>query len=173
MYNNITDYTNIEVSYSNEPISLSLAQTFCRVENTTTGQDQLFSLWIRLARTKVEQYTGLSLIPRNIVTVLTIPQGMMELPFGPVTSTPTFVDEEDTTQDLTIIGEDFPTVKDKVLYTKATYTAGYAEGEIPDELIQAMLLQICFYWENRGDVASKGWCPEAIAICQKWRRSLP
>lgn len=172
-YNNILDYTNEEVGYINGPITIAEAQAFCRVENTTEEQDDLFRRWIFAARKKIEDYTGLSLIPRNIVAILTCRQGNMELPFGPVTSTPSFVDTEGVAQEITTRGLDFPYIVDKVEYTKATYTAGYADGECPEELQQAMLLQICFWWENRGDVPSKGWCPETIAICQKWRRSLP
>lgn len=172
-YNNILDYTNVEVGYVNGPITVSQAQAFCRVENTSVGQDELFALWIRAARTKIEQYTGLSLIPRNIVAILTVPQGNMELPFGPVTNIPTFVDTEDVAIYPIVRGLDFPYIVDEVAYTKATYTAGYAEGDVPEELQQAMLLQVCFWWENRGDQsAGYGWCPETIAICQKWKRNI-
>jgi hypothetical protein len=178
-YNNILDYTNTEVGYINGPITVSEAQAFCRMENTTTAQDSLFALWIRAARTKVEQYTGLSLIPRSIVAVLTVPQGNMELPFGPVTGTPTFVDEQGVIQTITTRGLSYPFIVNPVIYTKATYTAGYADGACPDELQEAMLLQIAFWWENRGDqsqgggpMASNAWCPETISICQKWKRKV-
>ena len=174
-YNNILDYTNTEVGYINGPITVSEAQAFARVENTTTAQDSLFALWIRAARTKVEQYTGLSLIPRSIVAVLTVPQGNMELPFGPVTGTPTFVDENGVSQTITTRGLSYPFIVNPVIYTKATYTAGFAEGAVPDELQQAMLLQIAYWWENRGDQSmgdAKAWCPETIAICQKWKRRV-
>ena len=69
-YNIIVDYTNTEISYVNGPITVEQAKAFCRAENTSTEQDILFALWIRAARTKIEQYCGISLIPRNIVAVL-------------------------------------------------------------------------------------------------------
>ena len=72
-YNIIVDYTNTEVGYINGPITVARAKAFCRVENTTAEQDIDFALWIRAARTKIEQYTGLSLIARNIVAVLQAP----------------------------------------------------------------------------------------------------
>jgi hypothetical protein len=170
-YNLILDITNTEVGYINGPITVAQAQAFCRAENTSASQDVLFALWVRAARTKIEQYTRLSLIPRSIVAELSAPQGMMELPLGPVTSTPAFVDEQAVAQVITTRGIDFKFIVDPVAYTKATYTAGYADGECPEELQQAMLLQVCYWWENRGDqAAGYGWCPEVIAICKKWKR---
>jgi hypothetical protein len=175
-YNNILDYTDTEVEYVNGPITVAQAQAFCRVEGTTAEQDSLFALWIRAARTKIEQYTGLSLIPRSIVAILTAPQGNMELPFGPVTGTPAFEDEFGTAQDITTRGLSFPFIVNPVEYTQATYDAGYEE--CPEELQEAMLLQVCYWWENRGDQSGTGifgtsaWCPQTIAICQKWKRTI-
>jgi hypothetical protein len=170
-YNIIEDWTNTEVGYINGPVTVAQAQAFCRVENTSVEQDSLFALWVRAARTKIENYTRLSLIPRSIVAILSAPQGNMELPFGPVTGTPTFVDAQNVEQIITTQGLNFPSIVYPVAYTKATYTAGYADGECPDELIQAMLLQICFWWENRGDQSDvTGWCPQTIAICNKYKR---
>lgn len=176
-YNLLLDWTNTEIGYVNGPITVAQAKSFSRVENTSPEQDQLFALWVRAARTKIEQYTGLSLIPRNIVAVMSAAQTDMELPFGPVTGTPIFVDKQGVAQTITTVGLNFPSIVYPVLYTKATYTAGYADGQCPDELQQAMLLQVCYWWENRGDQSAgtgsqtaTAWCPETIAICQKWKR---
>jgi len=169
-YNIILDYTNVEVGYVNGPVTVAEAKAFCRAENSTAAQDSLFALWIRAARTKIEAYTGLSLIPRNIVAILSNPQGNMELPFGPVTGTPVFVDTEGTVQEITTYGLDFPYVKLPFEYSKATYTAGYDDGDCPEELKIAILMQVCYFWENRGDQPSNAYAPSVIAICQKWKR---
>ena len=169
-YNIILDYTNIEVGYVNGPVTVAEAKAFCRAENSTAAQDNLFAVWIRAARTKIEAYTGLSLIPRNIVAILSNPQGSMELPFGPVTGTPTFVDSENVAQEITTEGLDFPYVPLPFDYSKVSYTAGYADGECPDELKQAILLQVCYFWENRGDQPTNAYAPMVIAICQKYKR---
>jgi hypothetical protein len=169
-YNLILDATTVEVGYVNGPVTVAEAKAFCRAENSTAAQDNLFALWIRAARTKIEAYTGLSLIPRNIVAVLSNPQGNMELPFGPVTGTPVFTDENNVVQEITTQGLDFPFVPLPFEYSKVTYTAGYADGECPDELKQAILLQVCFWWENRGDSMSNAYAPMVIAICQKYKR---
>ena len=170
MYNQIIDITNVEVGYVNGPITLAQAKAFCRAENTSASQDALFSIWIIGARTKVEQYCGLSLIPRNIVAVLQAPQGMMELPMGPVTSVPTFVDSQDVAQSITLIGLGYPSIKHAVGYTKASYTAGF--DECPELLKQAILMQVCYYWENRGDEQMQGWASGVVSICQKFKRSF-
>ena len=169
-YNLIKDITNIEVGYINGPVTVAQAKAYCRAENTSIEQDTLFALWIRAARTKIEQYTGLSLIPRNIIAVLSAPQGNMELPYGPVTGTPVFVDTESTVQEITTRGLDFPYIVLPVQYTKATYSAGYASGGCPEELQVAIMMQVCFWWENRGDQATNAYAPGVIAICQKWKR---
>jgi hypothetical protein len=170
MYNLTKDFTAIEVAYVNGPVTVAEAKAFCRAENSTAVQDNLFALWIRAARTKVEAYTGLSLIPRNITAVLSNPQGNMELPFGPVVSVPVFRDENNVVQEITTQGLDFPYVPLPFEYSKVSYTAGYADGECPDELKQAILLQVCFWWENRGDSMSNAYAPMVIALAQKYKR---
>jgi len=172
MYNLILDSTNVEVAYVNGPVTVTEAKAFCRAENTTAAQDTLFALWIRAARKKIEDYTGLSLIPRNIVAILSNPQGNIELPFGPVTSTPTFVDTKNVTQAITTRGLYFKYIPEPFSYSKVTYTAGYADGEVPDELKQAILMQVCFWWENRGDQPSNAYAPGVIALCQKYKRTI-
>lgn len=171
-YNLINDWTATEIAYVNGPVTVAEAKTFCRVENTTEDQDILFALWVRAARKKIEDYTGLSLIPRNIVAILSNPQGNIELPFGPVTSTPVFVDTENIAQAITTRGLDFPYIPEPFTYSKVTYTAGYADGEVPDELKQAILMQVCYFWANRGDQPSDAYAPGVIALCQKYKRTI-
>jgi hypothetical protein len=55
-------------------------------------------------------------------------------------------------------------------YTKATYTAGYANGQVPEELQEAIMLQVAYWWENRGDQEVQGWSDQVIAIVSKWKR---
>jgi hypothetical protein len=73
-------------------------------------------------------------------------------------------------QEITTQGLDFPYVPLPFDYSKVTYTAGYDAGECPDELKQAILLQVCFWWENRGDQMSNAYAPMVIAIAQKYKR---
>ncbi len=171
-YNLLIDSTTIEVSYVNGPITVDEAKAFCRVQNSNAQQDVQFALWVLAARAKVEAYTGLSLIPRNIVAVIQAPQGMYELPFGPVTSIPTFEDEQGSAQSVTLIGLGYPVIKNPIAYTKATYDAGFGDGEVPELLKQAILMQVCYYWENRGDQDVSGYAPGVIAICQKFKRNF-
>ena len=171
-YNTIVDITTTEIAYVNGPVTVEEAQAFCRVQNTNTQQDLQFAMWVLAARDKIEQYCGLSLIPKNIVAILEAKQGMMELPFGPVTSTPTFVDQQGVSQEITLIGLDYPVIQLPIAYTKATYEAGFAEGECPLLLKQAILMQVCYWWENRGDQFVQGYAPGVIAICQKFKRGF-
>jgi hypothetical protein len=80
------------------------------------------------------------------------------------------IDENNVVQEITTQGLDFPFVPLPFDYSKVTYTAGYDTGECPDELKQAILVQVCFWWENRGDQMSNAYAPMVIAICQKYKR---
>jgi len=59
---------------------------------------------------------------------------------------------------------------------KITYTTGYAVDTLPVDLKQAILMQVCWLYENRGDVnASKydwtpGVCEAAIKFADKYVR---
>jgi hypothetical protein len=92
------------------------------------------------------------------------------LPFGPITSTPTFVDENNTAQVIDLVGLNYKVIVNPIGYTKAIYTAGYANGQVPEELQEAIMLQVAYWWENRGDQEVQGWSDQVIAICQKWKR---
>lgn len=53
---------------------------------------------------------------------------------------------------------------------KITYTTGYTVPTLPDDLKQAVLLQVCWLYENRGDVnASKyDWTPGVCEAAAKF-----
>ena len=168
----VIDYTLTEDGYSEEPVSLSLAKQYCRVLTGTT-EDDLITLFITSARLAVERYTGLSLVPKSAEVMMMLPETGFEIPFGPVTSSVTFVDQDATGSNLQIIGFEFPkTAIPYPLVTVGTYNCGYTSANIPAELKNAILFQVNFLYENRGDNNDTGTlCKAAANLARKYSRT--
>lgn len=187
MYNTIIDITEeMETGYG-EPVSASLAKTFCRVTSTNDNIDELFELWITAARQLIEKATGLSLVPKAIECQLQNPQGNIELPGGPVNDEPVFTDRDGNTLDIQTNGfiPGFVSISNEVNtdFTSgsggvnpktigridASYTAGYAE--CPAWAKNAILNQVNYWWENRGaDSQEAGLCANVNAAILPYSR---
>jgi len=168
----VIDYTLDEGGYySEEPVSLSLAKQYCRVQTGST-EDELINLFIASARLAVERYTGLSLVGKSAEVMMFCPESGFELPFGPITSTPTFVDQNATGSSIEILGFEFPkTAIPYPVVTTATYSCGYTSSNIPVELKNAILFQVNFLYENRGDNNDTGvLCKAAANLARKYSR---
>ena len=87
MYSYVIDETITEIGYPSEPVTIDEAKAYARVDVTSAIQDTLFGYWIKAARQAIEQMTGLSLVPKNVVAEIQNWQGNIELPYGPITST--------------------------------------------------------------------------------------
>jgi len=168
--NQVIDYTATETGYI-EPVTVELAKKWCRALTGDTEND-LFALLIVAARNAIEKFTGLSLVEKNIEATMLLPEAMFELPYGPVIDTPVFVDFEGGSINVQLIGLDFPKVQ--YYYNSnitATYNAGYNSDNIPAELKTAILYQINFMYENRGDQNDTGTlCKAAQKIAQRYSR---
>ena len=157
--------------YSEEPVSLSLAKQYCRVL-TGNAEDDLINLFIASARLAIERITGLSLVSKVAQVMMLAPQAQFEIPFGPVTGTITWVDQDATGSSMQTIGFDFPkTLTPYSIITTATYTCGYTSTTIPRELINAILFQVNYLYENRGDQSDQGTvCKAAANLARKYSR---
>jgi len=169
-YNYVIDETITEVGYLTEPVSVDEAKAYARVEATSVAQDALFALWISSARQIIEQMTGLSLVPKSIVAEISNWQGNMEVPYGPVSNTITWLDANGNVPTVILEGNKFPRVTVPIGYLKATYLAGYTNDSIPRELKIAILNQIVSWYENRGDEATLNMPASVVTICQKYSR---
>lgn len=173
MYNLVIDHTNTVIGYGQEPVSIDNAKAYCRVDPgiSNPAQDQLFAYWITAARQAIEHNTGLSLVPKSVVAYLQNPQGNMELPFGPVTSTPVYLDQGSNVITFSQVnGSQFPSIVDTFDYCQASYQAGYTNDNIPDEIRIAILNQVVSWYENRGDEAIANMPASVLSICQKYSR---
>lgn len=169
-YNRVLDYTLTPFGYS-EAVSLDLAKQWARVK-TGDSEDDIFEMLIVAAREAIEAFTGLSLTPKAAEVAMMIPQALFEVPYGPVTSTPAFVDFNGNTLDVELIGFEFPKIKYGFSQeVTATYTVGYDSDNLPSQLKTAWLNQIVFMYENRGDNSDTATlCKSAQYMCQNFTR---
>lgn len=171
--NFIIDFTLTDTGVVVEPVSLTEAKNYCRV--TTSADDDLITLMIKQAREAIEKGTGLSLIPKTAVVWFTNWDGKFELPFGPVNSITSLINENgDTidTADYTLVGGKFPKLtRPSYNNLKFTYTCGYTT--IPNDLKIAILDQVSYDYENRGLDANSGICEKAWKACQRNTRISP
>lgn len=162
--NKVIDYKLTNVGYT-EPVTVEEAKAYARIL-TGTSEDTLIETLITASREAIETYTGLSLIPKTAEVVMSLDQPLFELPYGPVSGTPVFKNEDGDIQTVYTVGYDFPKIKNE--YTQglliAEYDCGY--GECPSDIKLAILDQFTFNYQNRGDNQ------DSATICLKAQKSL-
>ena len=171
--NFIIDYTLTDIGTVVEPVTLAEAKLYCRV--TTSVDDNQITLMIKQAREAIEVGTGLSLIPKTAVVWFTNFNGGFNLPYGPVNSFTSLIDENNDTivaADYTLVGGKFPQLQRPTFRNlKATYVVGYAT--VPNDLKIAILDQVSYDYENRGLDSDTGICEKSWKACQRWTRISP
>jgi uncharacterized phiE125 gp8 family phage protein len=133
-----------------EPVSLEQAKAQCKVIDDDS-QDELIAQSISAARGKIERYTGHALVRREFVESHTPERGVISLYRKPVISA--VVSDLPDTQIVAgrlfpASGYNWPSLSNPDRF-EVTYTAGYAEGEVPPELIRAILIMILPLFERR------------------------
>ena len=173
MYTYINDYQFSNNAPVTEPVTVSEAKLYCRVTNT--ADDDQIEIMITQAREAVEVGTGLSLIPKTAIVWFTNFDGNFNLPYGPVNSFTSLIDENNNTidaADYTLVGGKFPMLTRPLWRNlKATYTVGYTT--IPNDLKIAILDQVSYDYENRGLDSDTGICEKTWKACQRWTRISP
>jgi uncharacterized phiE125 gp8 family phage protein len=137
-----------------EPVSLDEAKDWLKI-TFDDADDELTGL-ISEVRQIFEEVLGLSLITRDVGAELQFEIGSrMELPYGPVDSVTAAIDADGNGIDAANyeISSDveFKYLKTKYDYIKLFYTAGYSELTIPRGLKNAMLREIAWRYNHRGD----------------------
>lgn len=146
-----------------EPVTLQEAKDWCRID--VTDDDALITRLIKAARRICETYVNLSFITRTVTATIHNGLGNFTLPYGPVVGDiVSFADADAnvmTDYDLrTPYGSDIVVV----------YNAGYPEGELREDLRNALLCQIAWMYENRGDAKiSNGLSLETVLILKPLR----
>ena len=171
--NFIIDFTLTDTAPVTEPVTLAEAKLYCRVTNT--ADDAQIQTMITQAREAIEKATGLSLIPKTAIVWFTNYDGNFYLPFGPINSFTSLIDNNGDTvvaADYSLVGGKFPQMQFPLWHNlKATYTCGYTT--IPKDLKIAILDQVSYDYENRGLDSDNGICEKSWKACQRWTRISP
>lgn len=172
-----------------EPVTTTEAKAHLRVD--ISDDDALIAALIKAARQKVERSLGKSLLTQTWVLALDgFPAGArVDLPNGPVQSVTTIktYDEDDTESTLSDTAYFVDTISARVGlnldYTwpaalrptnavLITYVTGYGDdaADVPHDLVQAILLLVGHWYENREASASAGVMPLGVeALLQGYR----
>jgi hypothetical protein len=155
MYNAVVEVRFVEQS-TYEPVTLEEVKEWCRIDSDLTADDTLLETIIKAARISCEGYTNRSFVNHDIEAVLRNECGNILLPYCPIAfdsneADVLFYDEdgENITDKIELVGTEFPYIKNKLEYIKAVYSTG---AELPKDLKTALLMQVAFMYENRGDI---------------------
>lgn len=171
-YNAVLDAQRSEEDIT-EPVSVSEIKSYLRID--LTDDDVLLGILIKSARKSCEAFTNVSFIERTVVAEVMNMLGGQPLPYGPIGEISSFKNcngEEVSTDNYKIEGLDFKMVKtyfDGPI--TVTYAAGYAE--LPEDLKLAVMCQVAWLYEHRGDEQMKtGLCEQAKLLLYQYRRVL-
>ena len=161
-----------------EPCTLAEAKTHLKVDSTDYN-DKITAL-ITACRKKLERWLGVSIVEKTIELTVDFTEEDY-LPYGPVSAisevkvrTGTETDgtpewEILTGDDYTTDGEDYIVFNSSLLGRhKITYTAGYAT--CPEDLKEALLQEIAYRYENRGDSGSV--CEASKNLAHSYKRTF-
>ena len=167
-----------------EPVTLAEAKTHLRV--TFTDDDVEIYRMITRARKYIENYCNISIVLQRIQVVANI-CGDWDLPLGPVVTVESVEtrelyngsgpliyvpsDQEWAIDGGNFLSNDYPrhiSTRDRFYpdnRTRITYTAG---DYCPDDLKAAILAQLAFMYEKRGDTGESK-CDEALELAAPYR----
>lgn len=162
-----------------EPVTLDQIKSQCRVD--FPDDDSLLTLLGKGARKSLERYCSISMVPKQVNLTLDL-IAAVEIPYGPNIAITSFVDKDGNTIDTgtyEISGDQFQQIRPLGFqYYKARmqYTAGYANGDVPEDLLIAILNEVAFRYEHRGDegdtrkAVNPGICESARVLADPYKR---
>lgn len=166
-----------------EPLTVQEVKDYLRLEgfidtyesasSEFDDDDTLIAELITSARLGLEAYTGLSFIPKTWEIEFDNYAGHFEIPFGPVTSINFLKDSEGNT----ITASDYSlSIANRILKTPTwgelvmNYDAGYTD--LPARLKEAMLKEVAYRYENRGDLNVDGMSREAMILASTYKTAI-
>ena len=166
-----------------EPLTVQEVKNYLRLEGFIDNNESLATDFdddntliadlITSARLGLEEYTGLSFIPKTWEIEFDNYAGNFEIPFGPVNSINSLTDSQGDT----ISATDYTLSINKRVLKDPTwgelvlnYEAGYTT--IPARLKDAMVKEVAYRYMNRGDVNVDGISREAEVLASSFKQSF-
>lgn len=188
-YNDIIEVqvTTDVADFAAEPLTLDQVKRHLNLLFDTSGSaqfdddDTYLEELVTQCREALEQYLGISMAEKVYKAILRNECGGVELPFGPVTVVTSVKnkDGEDLTSGQTyqLRGNRFKWFEYPCSdYLEVDYIAGYDPTTIPKGLQRALLEEIAFRYNNRGDQTNKlageniGLSQGAIELASRYSR---
>ena len=155
-FNSVVEVKAVE-SAPEEPLLLPDVKDHLHIPQSNEDEDDKLSRLIKECRKALEKYLGVSLVPKTITAILNNRLGNIELPYGPVTSVTSITNKEGTaltSEQYLVKGLDFKVLEyPKTYELTAVYAAGYAAGEVPEDLTIELMEMVAYKWRNRWDEA--------------------
>lgn len=181
LYNLLIDWQDqTEESGIVEPLTVSEVKNYLRLEGFIDSSESLSSEFndddaliadlIRSARERMENYTGLSLIPKTWEIEFTNLNGNFTIPFGPVNAINYLKDDEgdsistdDYSTSFNLRKLKYPTWPDMTMQYEAGYTI------LPKGLKDALYKEVAYRYINRGDDDSEALSREAMNLASSYK----
>lgn len=126
-----------------EPVSLTEVKSYLDIDYA--NHDTMLQLMIGAARRRLEKFTGRSFGAKTIKVIMDVWCSQV-LPYGPVNTITAALREDTADTDYKMRGSEFyPTYGGK---WEVTYTTN---GDTPEDLRLAIMAEVAFRYENRGD----------------------
>lgn len=181
LYNLLIDWDDqTNESGITEPLTVNEVKNYLRLEGFIDQSESISSEFndddaiiedlIVSARQRLEEYTGLSFVPKTYEIEFTNLAGNFEIPFGPVNTILSVQDEEGDSIstddfDISLNGRLFksPNYENMTMQYEAGYTV------LPRGLKDAMYKEVAYRYINRGDENVDGLSREAMVIAAKFK----
>lgn len=162
-----------------EPVTLAEVKNYLRIEGFIDSSesissdfdddDDLLNDMIQSARERLEEFTGLSFVPKTYQIEFTNLAGNFAIPFGPITEVISINFPEESTSQLDY---ELSVNKSKLKWPRFAemvmkYNCGYVS--LPKGLKEALYKEIAYRYENRGDINVDGISKEAMALASKYK----
>jgi uncharacterized phiE125 gp8 family phage protein len=158
---------------------VTLAQIKSDLKIDNTDEDDFITGLITLCQAHVESYCGISCGTRTMQAVLCNHEGYIEIPYGPIQSITSIVDQNgnDLSASMETEGISFwKLVTPRARYINITYVAGYLTQNLPLDLTKAIQMEIGYRFRWRGleaperGVTNPGLCDDAIIFLKPFKR---
>lgn len=169
-YNAVLDQKVIEDAPA-EPVTLEEAKAYIKVDYTE--EDAFINSLIRAARKVLEEKYDIGIVEKTLKVIINNSCGGRDLPGSPVGEIVSVATKGGPITDYDISGDFHRYVEWPVCdYVTVTYKSGYPLDQVPAEYKTAIMAQVLWMFERRGDQdINSQVSPEADGILKFYKRN--